>query len=155
MDICELHSFLSVKWMMVPTWRPCCKEHMGLAACWSLGGHNRPRRRWLRQTFISHSSEAEKSRITVLAPSVPSESPLSVLWIGTFSLCSGLFSSPEKKPTTIKQTPPSGPHLNVVSSPRPSSKTITLGVRASTRELYGDRNIQSITPCVLSMLLDT
>lgn len=97
MDISELQS-------------PVCK--MGdcaclEAVCLSSDCPNRISwRRWLKKTFISHSLEAEKSRVKVLAPLGPGESPLLGLQTATFSLCSGLLRS-DKDTTPITRALPS------------------------------------------------
>lgn len=50
---------------------------------------------------------------------------------------------------------PPRPHLNLITSQRPPSpNTITVGVRASGYEFWGDINIQSIAPTKMLLILN-
>ena len=83
--------------------------------------------KWLKQhTFISHSSEAGKSKIKAPAHSVPDESSLPGQQAVTFSLCPHmaeravfLFSSSYKATNPIVRVSPSWPHLTLTTSQRP------------------------------------
>lgn len=100
MNISELHSLLSIKWVIVPAWRQCCEDCMELAMCLSSDCPNRISwRRWLRQTFISHSLEAEKSRVKVLAwPGLVRTH----FWGAELSWCPRLVESRVRQPAALK-----------------------------------------------------
>lgn len=95
--------------------------------------------------FLTHI-EAGKSKIKVSVELAPDEGSLPGLQVVTlcFHMAEGgssyVSSSSYRGTNPIMGTPPSWPPLN-----KYFSNTMTLGIRASTYELWEDTNIQLIT----------